>query len=761
MNQNSRIELLGKLASEKEISSLLKSRKKDFIFKNVEYELKDVYLNDEWLLDKELKASIRVKKPKPHDIEFEDHVWCLFAQLGYKFLNRDRHFHLPYDKSNLSLTQQIDVFAIDDETILLIECKSSQENKRGDFKKELEAMKGKMEGLRKSLQYLFPGTKHKVKFILATQNLEISSEDQKRLESIGGVHFNEENIDYFFGLRAQIGVASKYQLLGYLFDGQEIPEMDNRVPAVEGEMGGHKYYSFSLEPSKILKMGYVLHRNKANINMMPTYQRLIKKSRLKSVHDFIEGGGYFPNSVVLSIDTKKSHFEKANTQVHTTLSSVGILHLPKRYRSAFIIDGQHRLYGYSDSVYKDKNTIPVVAFINLSREEQVKLFMQINENQKSVSKDLRNTLNADLLWTSESYLEQMRALCSRVSIYLGEHRGSPLFDKISIGEDKKIITTQAIENAIKRAGFLGKVTKWKIEELGSIYNGNLDETFERLTEYLTYGLNYVAENIPYEWELGQDGMLVINKGIYGVIMILGDLLIHLEQNGIEVKKSSIKNVFSEVKSYLDPVVVYIKSLSEASKLELKTSYGAGGETKYWRTFQWAIQDTYQDFCPSGLTEYFEQEEKKFNEHAIRLIRDIETFFKNDFKEKLQEFYGKKWFEKGVPPKFADKATIDALTKNREVEEEENEVEPWDCLTIIAYRDIALKNWQHIFEKDYTRPGEEKGNISKDEKTKWMVKLERIRNQNFHSYSVTEQELGFLEELHDWLIKKEVRNKFQE
>ncbi len=46
------------------------------------------------------------------------------------------------------------------------------------------------------------------------------------------------------------------------------------------------------------------------------------------------------------------------------------------------------------------------------------------------------------------------------------------------------------------------------------------------------------------------------------------------------------------------------------------------------------------------------------------------------------------------------------------------------------------------------------------KTKWMVKLERIRNQNFHSYSVSEEELEFLEELHDWLIKKELRNKFQ-
>ena len=42
----------------------------------------------------------------------------------------------------------------------------------------------------------------------------------------------------------------------------------------------------------------------------------------------------------------------------------------------------------------------------------------------------------------------------------------------------------------------------------------------------------------------------------------------------------------------------------------------------------------------------------------------------------------------------------------------------------------------------------------------MVKLEHLRNQNVHSYYVKEEELSFLEELNDWLIKKELKNKFQ-
>jgi DNA sulfur modification protein DndB len=761
MTENKKIELLGKLIGENDISKQLKARNRSFELESIKKQHLENYLSDGWQIEKEFKTSYSLRKNKSNDIEFEDKVWSLFAMLGYKFMNRDRHLYIPYDKIKLEHSQQIDVFAKDDETIILVECKAANENKRGDFKKELEAMSGKMEGIRKSLQCMFPTTKHKLKYILATRNYSISDEDLDRLNKIGGIHFNEESIEYFFSLHSQIGYSARYQFLGYIFDGQEIPEMDNMVPAVEGTMGGHTYYSFSIEPEKLLKICYVLHRNKANVNMMPTYQRLIKKSRLKSVHEFIEDGGYFPNSIVISIDSKKNNFNRANTQVGSTLSNVGIFHLPKKYRSAYIIDGQHRLYGYTNSKYKSSNTIPVVAFLNLSRTEQIKLFMQINENQKAVSKDLRNTLNADLLWDSENKIEQLRALCSRISIQLGENRDSALFGKISIGEDKRIITTQAIENALKKSSFLGKVTATKIEILGSFYNGDLDYTYERLSYLLKKSFEYVAENCPIEWKR-DDSMLLINKGVYGIIMILGDIISFLnDKRVINSHKDSNSKIFSEVKTYLDPIINYINQLEDIVRSELKSSYGAGGETKYWRTFQKTIKETYPDFNPDGLEEYFKKEAKLYNDRAISYIRDIETEFKKDFKERLEEFFGKKWFEKGVPPKIADKATVDALAKNRELDEDDDyEVEPWDCLTIIAYREIALKNWQNIFEKIYTKPGEEKISGGKEEKTKWMVKLEKIRNQNFHSYSVSEEELWFLEELHDWVCKKVLKNKYQ-
>jgi DNA sulfur modification protein DndB len=67
----------------------------------------------------------------------------------------------------------------------------------------------------------------------------------------------------------------------------------------------------------------------------------------------------------------------------------GDLHLPERYKSAWIVDGQHRLYGYSviDAKFSKQN-IAVIAFEGLKREDEANLFVTINHEQKSVPRTL-------------------------------------------------------------------------------------------------------------------------------------------------------------------------------------------------------------------------------------------------------------------------------------------------------------------------------------------------------------------------------------
>lgn len=227
--------------------------------------------------------------------------------------------------------------------------------------------------------------------------------------------------------------------------------------------GGHDYYSFSIEPEKLLKIGYVLHSANSSDDTLPAYQRIIKKERLSEVREFVDNGGFFPNSLIINIDSKSPRFEQVSPKFSSVRSKAGILHLPQEYRSAYIIDGQHRLYGYTGSKYASTNTVPVVAFYDLSREEQVNLFMQINEHQKSVPKNLRLTLKADVYSSSKKASEQRIGLQLRIAIRLGEDQRSPLQNRIIIGEDEsspvRCLTIDYIQNALDSSNFFSKFEK--------------------------------------------------------------------------------------------------------------------------------------------------------------------------------------------------------------------------------------------------------------------------------------------------------------
>lgn len=468
--------------------------------------------------------------------------------------------------------------------------------------------------------------------------------------------------------------------------------MDNMIPAIRGRMGKLTYYSFSIEPEKLLKIGYVLHRSKVNSELMPTYQRLIKKQRLAKILEFIdEKAGYFPNSIVVSLDTggKELRFDRANTQVATTLTSIGVLHLPRKYRSAYIIDGQHRLYGYSNSRFKTTNSVPVVAFLDLDRSEQVRLFMEINENQKSVPKNLRTTLNADLLWSSDSYVDKQRALCSRIALNMGENRRSPLYNMVSIGEDKKIITTDTITRSLLNGNFIGKASKKKIDVLGTFYRGDLNKAYDDLSSYIFYCFDFVKCSLDTSW-FEPNSLIVINKGVYSLLRIFSDIVDYLIERGLVKSSSSPKDVFEESKRFLKPIIDFYTNIDEKTSEELRKKYGQSGDVEYWRRLQKEIRRLIPEFNPTGLSDYEKKEYKEYNEEAYATIRDIEQYLNTTFKELLRDNFGEGWFEEGVPAQIQDSTATLAQQKRREKREE---VHPWDCLRIIDYRTIALKNWQ--------------------------------------------------------------------
>ncbi len=715
----------------------------------------------EYVKDYADSKFVKVRKEKPFYERFEDQIWLLFFQMGFKHLNRDANFKMNYDFNNPDFTQQIDVFAADDETILIVECKSSEDLNEVQFKKDIEKLHGQMEGLRKCALKQYPG--RKVKFIWATHNCIMSAKDIKRLQEWDIIFFSDSTIQYYSELVKHLGTCSRYQLLGNLLANTEIKKMQNKVLAIKGKMGGHEYYEFSIEPEKLLKIGYVLHRNEANKNMMPTYQRIIKRKRLKEVQSFINDGGYFPNSIIISIDSggRKLQFDESPTKLDDSISKIGVLHLPKRYHSAYIIDGQHRLYGYSDSEYANINSIPIVAFVDLDRSEQLKLFMDINENQKSVSKTLRITLNSDMLWDSPNQNERRDAIRSKIAQMCGEEQSSPLLGRVVIGEDEKnnikCITIQAIQLALQKCSFFSTFAKNNtIATNGSFDVGDNQATIDRFYPFLEGCFKTVKNECETEWSLGEQGILTINRGIQGIIRIINDVVnLLIAQNKLFPLTQDIDDIINEVEYYMSPLLNHINKLTEEQRIELKSFYGGGAENKYLHYFQKVIHDSLTDFNPEGLEEYIENTTKEYNATSKEYIYAIEEKLKDVIAESLQEYYGDKWLIKGLPKTTYKEAEKAASDKNYELlsNDEESDIEPWDCISLSDCKDIVVysRNWSEIFESIITRP-EDLILSTKEQKTEWINTISKEQNKLSKStYSVPKSSFELISNIYAWLV----------
>lgn len=756
-----------KIVSGKELATAKSLRSKTYVVRKERTLVLPDLIDEGWVKYREYKNPkfVGVKRDKPVDEVFEDKVWMLFASMGFGYMNSDRHFAMSYDNKNPDFTQQIDVFAADEDTIIFVECKAAETMVDGRFKKPIEALHGQMDGLRREALARYP--KRKVKFVWATHNYIMNKADMDKLNEWGIAYFSDAIVDYYTELTKHLGTSAKYQLLGNLFANQEIANMDECVPAIQGKMGGFAYYSFSIEPDRLLKIGYILHRNEANKNMMPTYQRLIKKKRLTEVQGFIKKGGYFPNSIIISIDTngRGLRFDAASMRAERSISKLGLLHLPKRYRSAYIIDGQHRLYGYSDSPYAKTNSIPVVAFVDLDRQEQIKLFMDINENQKAVPKGLRVTLNADMLWESADYNQRREALRSKIAQMLGEENTSPLLGRVIVGEDEptsmKCITVEAIQIALKRSNFFTQFGKKNVIVSDGTFDlgEDLEATCNLFYPFLEECLRYIKANSESEWAKGDtnSGILTMNRGMQALILVINDIVDMLvERKAIAPKTMATEEIFSEVQYYLDPLIDFFNGITADQRKDLRGYFGSGATPRFWRTFQKAVSDARNDFTPEKLQEYWADQAKTFNDESMRCLREIKADVKERIQKELERYYNENWLIKGLPRSVYSRAKEEADNQNYDVIASESggpQVTIWECVTLAECKEVVTygKNWSELFESVFTRSQDVKLAGGKEKKTEWITRLNAITNKLAKaSYSVPTEEYTFIKEVYDWI-----------
>ena len=166
------------------------------------------------------------------------------------------------------------------------------------------------------------------------------------------------------------------------------PERIDDVPSTDGDdpellrfsttqvtQGRHRLYTLTMPSDTLAKTCFVTSRVE---DPQEGFQRVLDKARAEQIAAYIDSGfGTIPSSIVLSAQPE------AELKVLGRGKTIEFRDSPRAF---LILDGQHRVYGFS--LAKTFLRVPVVLYNGLSRQDETRLFIDINTKQRPVPNEL-------------------------------------------------------------------------------------------------------------------------------------------------------------------------------------------------------------------------------------------------------------------------------------------------------------------------------------------------------------------------------------
>lgn len=146
-------------------------------------------------------------------------------------------------------------------------------------------------------------------------------------------------------------------------------------PCLPMTQNNHRFYLTSIPVSDIFPYCFVSTRNEDNLQ---GFQRQLTKSRADDISTYLnQGSGSIPTNIVLSAQ------EGAEIKYNSRSKTISFERLDKAF---LVLDGQHRLWGYSICLekFKKDHRVPVSIYESLTRPEETRLFIDINTKQVGV-----------------------------------------------------------------------------------------------------------------------------------------------------------------------------------------------------------------------------------------------------------------------------------------------------------------------------------------------------------------------------------------
>ncbi|WP_261796827.1 DGQHR domain-containing protein [Ralstonia sp. TCR112] len=693
---------------------------------------------DGWSVIRKSKTSARMQREKAGFRLARDRVWTLLFRLSFGLLSTNEGCTLLLDqRAAESPSKVLDVVAIDEEVVVAVDILRPLESGKIDLQGMVSSILAIRDRLTRSVAAQFPSEqKRQTVLAIYVASSNLSEEDRDVAKRSNVVLIDDSDLAYYENLVLHLGAAAKYQFLADMLPGKTIAGLEIKVPAVKTKMGRNTCYTFPISPDYLLKIAYVSHRTKGKASDINTYQRMIARSRLNKIRQYISEHGVFPTNIVLNIDKRFINFQRSKQENGAADSdasgTIGWLHLRPAYKSAWVIDGQHRLFAYSGHPFAKSGHLSVLAFEGLPPSSQARLFVDINAKQKSVKPSLLQELFAELNWDADSFELRSQAIVSKAVQVLDKDKASPLFNRIQTADTSKdsirCISLASLFKAIERSEFFsGKSRKGDGQEWGPLWADNNEATLNRTVSTLKFWLNTARSGAPDWWDLGsgEGGGFAMNDSVTACINVLRSVLTHLDKSGSKLRALSNNELNSLLSPYARSLAAYFGTFSTEDRKRYRELRGVQGQTARTRRCQAAIRSEIPEFNPPGLDDFIQREKTETNLQAKTIIDDIEVQLKEFVVEELrQEFRDSEnaWWQDGVP-----KAVRLEVTGRKERDDSKRgSMEAY--FDLIDYRAIALNNWE-LFKNALSIGG---GN--KEKQTKWMVDVNELRNQVAHASS---------------------------
>lgn len=459
---------------------------------------------------------------------------------------------------------------------------------------------------------------------------------------------------------------SRYMILrdfGYSIVLQKAPYIVDAFEIKQSSKGG-KIWVFAIEPEKLLNISYVFRRGSRDPE---AYQRILKPRRLRKIGEFLsEEKSMLVNNIVIAFEEGAKYHN-------------GKLEIPAVTGSAWIIDGQHRLFGFCNikgSKRERREVLSryklIVAGIKAEPKVQAKLFKEINQYQERLDRNLLLDLQ----------------------YYLGIEDEEGTLQRIKIA--KKLGETEVFKNRIKvlKTG-KGTITLATIVDY-PIYAKLIKSAGNKAFTILRNFFSAFYDVFKDEW-LDSDEKYIFstNKGVRMLISLCDRTINYLRRNKKPYSFEQMKQV----------IMVFKETIKDNQELLLRESYigkalGAGAPDIVSRDL-WAAR------IDSKLDKFLSEEERQ----AIgRDERDSLLMLEEKMRQCIENALGKlspNWWKERIP---------DDVRKNSEDKKIRNE-KPWPWLEqkdrpLICYLDfndyekviVRNDNWRDIFKlifKDQT------------------------------------------------------------